>query len=370
MIEIKKILKSNVPSLLLDTTFWQNPFLSISKHRLYAHYKNPLLEESDLVLLLAYLNDNLVGYMGVYLDRICIDGSYQKIGWLSTWWVDPSSKGSGIGRKILEKMYIESNGQIGISQFTSSAKRVYDKSGFFEPLQTNIGIKAVFRSNIAFIITTVFPITNKLKSIFHLMDVFLNTFVNSKLFFQGFFIKNALKNIEIEYLNFIDYDTNQFISKLNNLDLTAKDSAFFEWLKAYQWVQKAPLINLTNKNKYAFSMYAKDFDIFFVKILENGICIGFVVIQEKNNTSKILFTYFDNNAYSNIVTNVIKLHLITQSTREVICYDVAICAELKKSKIFLYKSKKIKESIISKVFKISKLDNFRFNYGDGDCSFA
>ena len=53
MIEIKKILKKDVPKLLLDNTFWNFSFLTISKHRLLAHYKNPIIEENDIVLLLA-----------------------------------------------------------------------------------------------------------------------------------------------------------------------------------------------------------------------------------------------------------------------------------------------------------------------------
>ena len=50
MIEIKKILKKDVPKLLLDNTLWNFSFLTISKHRLLAHYKNPIIEENDIVL--------------------------------------------------------------------------------------------------------------------------------------------------------------------------------------------------------------------------------------------------------------------------------------------------------------------------------
>ena len=53
MIEIKKILKKDIPKLLLDNTFWNFSFLTISKHRLLAHYKNQIIEENNIVLLLA-----------------------------------------------------------------------------------------------------------------------------------------------------------------------------------------------------------------------------------------------------------------------------------------------------------------------------
>lgn len=64
MIEIKKINKKDIPELLSDNQFWNHSFLPISKHRLYAHHKNPNLEDNDIVLILSYLNNELVGYMG------------------------------------------------------------------------------------------------------------------------------------------------------------------------------------------------------------------------------------------------------------------------------------------------------------------
>jgi GNAT superfamily N-acetyltransferase len=103
-----------------------------------------------LALLLGYTDGQLVGYMGVFTDKIILDGKPNKIGWLSTWWVHPKTKGSGIGREILNTMYESLNGQIGISQFTPSAKRVYDKSGYFYTLKESKGIKAVLRSNFGF----------------------------------------------------------------------------------------------------------------------------------------------------------------------------------------------------------------------------
>ena len=73
MISIKKIYKKEIPNLLEDKDFWNQSFLAISKHRLYAHYKNPTAVPDDVVLLLAYLNDELVGYMGVFMNKTTLD---------------------------------------------------------------------------------------------------------------------------------------------------------------------------------------------------------------------------------------------------------------------------------------------------------
>jgi hypothetical protein len=370
MIEIKKIYKKDIPKLLDNNEFWNYSFLSISKHRLYAHYKNPNLDDNDIVLLLSYLNSELVGYMGVFIDKIKINDKIEKIGWLSTWWVHPKTKGTGIGREILNEMYNVNNGQIGISQFTPSAKRVYDKSGYFTTLKENIGIKAVLRSNLTFLLTTLFPSTKKIARFFNQIDHFFNFFINLKLSIQKLIISRSLKNISIEYLNIIDNETLNIIKQFNKSDISNKEKDFFEWLKAYNWVQKAPLLNLTNKGKYEFSIYDNDFEFSLIKIIKNSICIGFVVLQKRNYVTKVLFTYFDNLKYSKDVSKIIKLQAITQNTREIICYEDTICKEFKKSYLFLYKTNKRKQSIISKKIGISDFSNVRLHFGDGDCSFA
>ena len=370
MIEIRKIYKKDIPELLANAAFWNHTFLSISKHRLYAHYKNPSLGDDDIVLLLSYIDNELLGYMGVFIDYVNIEGQAQKIGWLSTWWVHPKTKGSGIGREILNTMYAELNGKIGISQFTPSAKRVYDKSGYFTTLKESHGLKAVLRSNLSFVIPALYPKTEKLKVLLNPADHFINWFVNVKLALQKNLVENKLKDITIEYLSFIDDETLAIINQFNRNDISNKGAAFFEWLKAYNWVQAAPLLDFTAKERYEFSMYDRFFEISYLKIFKQNTCIGFVVLQKRNYVSKVLFTYYDSTKHASEMANIIQLQAISQNTREIICYDEAICKAFKSSSVFLYKTKKVKQSIISKSYNKTDFAEVRMNFGDGDCSFA
>ena len=117
-------------------------------------------------------------------------------------------------------------------------------------------------------------------------------------------------------------------------------------------------------------MNDNSFEVYLMKIIENKSCIGFIVLQKRNYVSKVLFTYFDTEKYSEIIANVIKLQNIIQNTREIICYEESICNNFKKSTAFLYKTKKIKQSIISADFNVIDFSNVRMNFGDGDCCFA
>lgn len=370
MIEIKKVLKKEIPGILNDDSIWKHEFLSSTKHRLYAHYKNPDTSDDDIVLLLAYLDNELVGYMGVYINKITLNNEEHKIGWLSTWWVHPKTKGTGIGKEILNTMYQINNGKIGISAFTVSAKRVYDKSNYFVTLKVLNGVKAVLRSNLKVIIPLLLPKLQKLKPLFNFFDSFINIFIDTKLFFQKFNIKRKLDKIDLEYTNIIDDETKEVISKFNENHLSFKHPAFFEWLKAYQWVQEAPVIENTLKGRYEFSMCDKSYNIYLIKVLSANVCIGFIVLQRRNSVIKVLFAYYDKVKYSGIISNIIILQAINQKVCEIICYDEAICVEIKKSYAFIYKRKKVSESIISKAFNISNFDNVVMNMGDGDSCFT
>lgn len=366
---IKKILKKDIPELLNDTSFWRHSFLAVTKHRLYAHYKNPNSEDNDVVLLLAYLDDELVGYMGIFIDIITINNKAEKIGWLSTWWVHPKTKGKGIGRNILHTMYDSMDGRIGVSQFTPSAKRVYMKSGYFNPLKTNNGYKFVFRSNS----DVVLPLMNKkfaaITPLLSFTDSCINVLANTKLAIHNYAIKSKLKNTSIEYVNYIDEGLKQFIKLHSKTHLSQKSAAFFEWLKAYHWVQEAPLKSLTTFKDYEFSMNAENFNIYFIKITHKNKLIGFIVLQRKNTLAKVLFAYYKN-GLEQIVARVITLHVIKLNIKELVCYDASINTKIIASSSYLYKRKKVKEAIISKVFKEADYSKYHYNFGDGDCCFA
>lgn len=368
--EIKEIQKKDIPQLMEDATFWDHPFLAVSKHRLWSHYHNPTCADRDIVLLLAYIDGELVGYMGAYTDFVYTGEQKQKIAWLSTWWVHPKTKGTGIGRLLLDTMYTKQNGQIGISQFTPSAKRVYDKSGYFMDLKSSPGIKAVLRSNLSFIIPTLLPKAKFAHPFFAFADRALNVLINARLSFCRRTLQKKLKNNTIDYLPFPDTAVRVLIDTYGKQDIAQKNNAFFNWLKTYHWVYEAPLLANTTKDRYVFSMYDQSFGYYFVKISEHKTCIGFIVLQKRGTTLKVLFTYFDGKKYGELAANVIKQHAIQLKIREIICYDPAIVTALFSSSIFLYKKEKVKQSIISKAFGLEDFSNIRVNFGDGDCCFA
>jgi len=370
VIEIKTVLKKDIPHFLNNPQIWDMDFLVSSKHRLLAHYHNPNLNNEDIVLQLGYFNNELLGYIGVFTDYINKKNNLEKIGWLSTWWVHPKSKGSGLGRALLDKIYQDFNGKIGISQFTPSAKRVYDKSGYFNDFKLSEGFKFAIKSNLKNILPLINPRLRKYN--FNSIDYILNIWFNTYNFFSKKNIeKNIPKNISVDYLSEIDNETSIFIKERQENDIFKKNADFFNWLKKYLWVLPAPIQKITRKENYEFSIFSeKLFDYSFLKISQNKKIIGFVVIQQRDYSGKVLFSYFEKQNQK-VISDTILLHFLNTEVRDFICYDKLICNYLKTKKFFfIYKNKKVKHSIISKSFHLNDIKDLRFQYGDGDCAFA
>jgi len=330
---------------------------------------NPNCDDNDIVLILAYLDDEIVGYMGVFTDVINIKGKSQKIGWLSTWWVHPKTKGTGIGRELLKTMHNSLDGRIGVSQFTPSAKRVYIKSGYFNTLKKSNGFKFVLRSNLNIVMPLINKKFEKLKLALSFTDFIINLPISVKNKWHEFTIEKRLKNIQIEYINVIDSELTEFIKNKSINHLSEKTPQFFEWLKAYHWVQESPLRRYSINKKYQFSMDAEKFNIYFIKVMKSNKLIGFLILQRKNHLFKVLFAYYINDE-KHIIADLILLHSFKLKIKELICYDKGINTIIKSSLKYVYKRKKIKESIISNVFKENNYDNYILNFGDGDCCFA
>ncbi|CAL2101486.1 N-acetyltransferase domain-containing protein [Tenacibaculum sp. 190130A14a] len=371
-IRIQEFRKFEIPNILNDEMVWNHSFLIGTKHRLLAHYKNPKSNDDDIALLVAYIDAQIVGYMGVYIDYIHIGDKAEKIGWLSTWWLHKSSAGKGIGKEMLKKMYELNDGRIGISQFTPSAKRVYDKSGFFNYLKKLVGCKIDLRLNLEYLLPAYKESLRKYTWLFRTIDTTFNVVNEFKLKMVYSSYKKSMKNYSIDYLTHIDSKMASFLQEKQHKNLTKRDADFFQFIKTYQWIEEAPLVDfVTNKKKYFFSDYNKNFNIYLVKVEDKEAnIVGFICLLRKDAELKVLQIFYLEGMHS-LMAKLVIMHGIKLGTRTIITYDENLTKEFKRLKSARIRfKKKDRESIVSKIYGEINSEEFNFQYGDGDCSFA
>lgn len=79
--------------------------IAISRSRAEAWGKNPLADPDDVALLVAYVDDRVVGYFGLMTGMVRSPEGDRPMTFASTWRVDESLKGAGIGGKLMRKSF-------------------------------------------------------------------------------------------------------------------------------------------------------------------------------------------------------------------------------------------------------------------------
>jgi GNAT superfamily N-acetyltransferase len=101
----------------------------ISLIRAFAQARNPLGDPEDAALVVAYDAGNCVGYHGLLPGYLHDGSSYSKVYWLVTFFVNPSYRGKGIGKKLVEE--IQNAGvDLVTTGITKGAEGVYRAAGF------------------------------------------------------------------------------------------------------------------------------------------------------------------------------------------------------------------------------------------------
>ena len=88
--EIKAFTVADLKTALISEDFWLTKTLPITKHRALSYCRNPRADADDPVLLVAYRDDQVIGYLGILPDIIFANDVGYKMGWLTSWWVDSS----------------------------------------------------------------------------------------------------------------------------------------------------------------------------------------------------------------------------------------------------------------------------------------
>ena len=107
MIDIKLLNKKLLIEFINHSNYNTLDIVPITEHRALSQIQNPRLHENDILLLLAYKEKELVGYLGVLPDKINFNNKFEKCGWLSCLWVKPEQRGFQIAKLLLDKCFEE-----------------------------------------------------------------------------------------------------------------------------------------------------------------------------------------------------------------------------------------------------------------------
>ncbi|MBN2634787.1 MAG: hypothetical protein JXR61_00855 [Prolixibacteraceae bacterium] len=359
---IKEIKVRDLHGFIKSEEYSRLDIKPITELRALSQINNPDADSDDIALIYVANNNELLGFAGL-LPRY-INGEKVRIFSNSCWWAHPQ-KGKGIAIPLLFKLAEKANFNLFLSESPPQIQPILEKSGLFELLRKDRGIRGFIRFYFADIFAKRFKDHQWISKLIVPFDIILNfIFSPLRLFYQ---IKFGSQSFEIDPVSEIDENIFTFIKEHSKSELVQKTPATFQWFKNYPWVKE----DLENEFiNYPFTHRVKKYELcYFVLRKENEIK-AFVAISNRDNLSKIPYIYFNSCDIREVFYTVMKLILIRKYD-SIVVFHPEIIDFIRQNKMpFFRRKKEIKYSGTTKqIYQYFKQKPI-IQDGDGDVIFT
>lgn len=355
MIALKTYNRRELEDFISSGDFQQYDFLPITRHRALSHIQNPKASDEDVLLILAFFEEILVGYVGCFPDNFTIDGKEIRYAWLSTLYVNPEYRKKRPAKALLKKVFEEYEGRIAITEFTKEAEALYNIMGVFEYVFPKEGKRYYFRTDAAKMITEKKPGTQPLKPLFQILDAVANGLISVKN------LPISKPDFKYEVLEKIDKESADFMNRSSGMRNADEINTFIE----NPWVLEGK-----KDEKYLFSSFADSFKYYWIKILDpNNNLTSCFLLQLRDGYLKIPYLFVEANLDE--VVRFLNYFIVTHKVKGFTSYQTALNKEIQQSKVFspIYERDFNREYLFHKNLLELLPDHFNPNYqdGDGDC---
>ncbi len=365
---IKEYRLSDLAELVHSKGFWRGEVIPITKHRALAQIKNPRARQEDVILLIAYDDDRICGYIGVLPEVIFLDGKAHRIGWLTAWWRKPELKYKGIGSSLMLQASNLYHGAVGGSAPSNAARKVFEASEQFVTINESTEVRVLIRANTQEMLPRKFPTLKKFRRFLAAFDHLVNIFWEARLRIWKW--RHSISGkLRLEYIAEVDAETSDFVRQLQDRDLHKRGAPELNWIAKYPWVLPAPLEQGHSKSYY-FSATAKESACFMLKVYDSkGVMIGFIMLRLINGQLKVPYCYMQDDHVEEIF-RVIGEHAVTLRVSSLTISRPELRESLRRLRFpCLARMKRLKSWMIGNVYGNKVSGQFEIQDGDGDCAF-
>lgn len=368
MISIQKIKLKELEEFICSAVFENLKNKPISKARAISYLKNSRANSDDVVVYLAFIKNEFVGYRTILCDSFFTGNKQVSFGWLSGNWVHDQYRRKGISTLLFNEVFKDWEGKLMFTNYAEASKLLYDKTQQFSVLQKLKGTKYYMRFCFADILPKKKKVFEKTKFVWVILDVFLNFFLNVR----NLFIKEV--KVDSFYVKVNEKWNASILEFINNFTIK---NLFKRSQEEFNWIQKNPWILTDNKTKttsksYHFSSYAKQFESNFYTIYNSENClIGCVLLTIRDGHIKVPYLYYLQKDSKRVATFIID-KCKEMKAKTIVIYDKDIEEELNKQLLFVAKKAFLQKYFIIKALEKS-LENkevLEIQSGDGDVVFT
>ncbi|KAB1229483.1 GNAT family N-acetyltransferase [Chryseobacterium viscerum] len=355
MIALKTFNRKELEDFISSGAFQQYDFLPITKHRALSHIRNPKASDEDTLLILAFFEEKLIGYVGCFPDSFIIDGKEIRYAWLSTLYVNPEYRKKRPAKALLKKVFEEYEGRIAITEFTKEAEALYNIMGVFEYVFPKEGKRYYFRTDAAKMIPEKKPATQSLKPLFQILDIAANGLISIKN------LSTPKPDFNYEIIDRIDQESVDFLLRFSGRRSAEEINVFID----NPWVLEGK-----KDEKYLFSSFADIFKYFWVKIFDqNNKLKACLLLQLRDGYLKIPYLFSDSELDE--VVRFLKYFMIQNKVKGFTSYQTKLNEAIQRSKEFSYiyeRNFKREYLFHQQLLELLPTDfNPDYQDGDGDC---
>lgn len=267
--------------------------LPIIPARAHSQSLNPFATPGDVALIIARdeENNDLVGFIGAFPSSTT-RRDVPRVIWVSNWWVSESARGQGLAQTLIAGLLEIYGNTLALPDLTLPTLKIINKTGLFHTMRRN-GIILYIRPGFSAKLSILgFPgkkyplVANALNKTGipwladFLTDALLWPFQGS-----GTAFSKTLKPTQLDKPGKQDYEFMEQFST-HDLHLPAEKE-----LNMPSWLEKPSSANKHLSSKYSFSIYAKEFKVFWLRWKENDEIVALTMLTLRDGTLKTPYVY-------------------------------------------------------------------------------
>ena len=301
-INIKQFTKAELMQIYDDSAFWGQEALPFTRPRLACYLQNKRAELEDVLWVVAFKEDEVVGYLALIPERINSSVEVQRVAWFSSWWVYPDHRGTGLADRIASVAFGLYDGILIDSGYYFALKKMIDNCEFeFYQMRQR---KHYFLSMNKRILKG-YGVSNPLiYMLLPLVKPVLTCF--SKLRLKRWLARNKQDNLMVEYIHQMDKDSLDLILVHADREFVAKDADYLED-RAFLPARLSTPTFLSKKYHSYFGNVGSDAECRIVKLWQGEELIGVVSYCIVDNTLTVRFHHLLPNHEDKLIYLIAKL---------------------------------------------------------------
>ena len=286
---IKEIKVAELPDFVKSDLWQQLIPKPITELRAISQFHNPRANASDVALIIAYENQNLIGLVGLFPNLI--NGQAGQTAYSnSCWWAHPK-KGKQLAIPLFLKAFALCSQRMFMTDCTPHTKSILEKTNWFEFPNTNPGTRGFMKFNLHEIIPVKLPSTRKLTPLLKLIDQMFNFVLSPYRKVVSFrFNQNILT---VEQPTSLNEELYTFIDNHSQNEFSRRSGKELEWIMQFPWIKTKNDDQPTTSIKYPFSYIVESFEQYFIKITSSDLTIGLLFISVRDGHMKVPYAYFN-----------------------------------------------------------------------------